>query len=89
MKTNQIFPLADLPNFKECEKFNLNRAGGAFVTSPVKAVWTGEKRCPKKGEWYLSGAIVEAYRAPNDLSSQFHIAKLVKTETKTVTSVVS
>ncbi len=39
---------------------------------------TGEKRCPKKGEYYLSGAIVEAYLAPNDLSTEFYIAKLVK-----------
>ena len=23
-------------------------------------------RAPKKGEWYLSGAIVTGYRAPND-----------------------
>ena len=30
-------------------------------------------RAPKKGEYYLSGAIVEAYLAPNDLSSPYHI----------------
>lgn len=29
----------------------------------VKAVWTGEKRPVKAGEWYLSGAIPEAYQA--------------------------
>ena len=38
---------------------------------------TGAFRKPKKGEWYLSGAIVEAYQAPNDLTSAYHIAKLV------------
>lgn len=42
-----------------------------------KAVWTGEKRPPKKGEWFLSGAIVEAYRAKADISTPMHIAKLV------------
>ncbi len=43
-----------------------------------RAVLTGEKRAPKKGEWYLSGAIPEAYRAPNDLSTAYHILALVK-----------
>jgi hypothetical protein len=43
----------------------------------VVAVATGEFRCPLAGEWYLSGAIVEAYRAPNTLSTKFHIAELV------------
>lgn len=49
----------------------------------VHAVWTGEKRCPRKGEWYLSGAVIEAYRAPNDLNTPYHIARLVATETVT------
>jgi len=38
---------------------------------------TGEFREPRKGEFYLSGAIVAAYRAPNDLSTKFHIARRV------------
>lgn len=46
--------------------------------SPVRAIKTGEFRNPKKGEWYLSGAIPEAYKAPNDLSSPYHILKLCK-----------
>ena len=29
----------------------------------VMAEWTGEYRPPKAGEWFLSGAIVEAYKA--------------------------
>ncbi len=53
----------------------------------IMAVYIGEKRCPKKNEWYLSGAIVEAYRAPNDLSTEYMIAKLVLTETKTVRTI--
>jgi hypothetical protein len=38
---------------------------------------------PRKGDWYISGAIPMAYRAPNDLSSSYmvvaptHFAKLV------------
>ena len=38
------------------------------------------------GEWYLSGAIPEAYKAPNDLSTPFHILRLVRVETKLVTT---
>lgn len=32
-------------------------------------------RCPKAGEFYLSGAIVAAYRAPADLSSPYQVVK--------------
>lgn len=32
-------------------------------------------RCPKAGEFYLSGAIVAAYRAPADLSSAYQVVK--------------
>lgn len=53
--------------------------GGA--PAEVRARWTGEKRAPRAGEWYLSGAIVEAWQAPNDLSTAFHIAVLVRPET--------
>lgn len=41
-------------------------------------------RRPRAGEWYLSGAIVEGYRAPNDLPSTYlvveptHHAKPIK-----------
>jgi len=35
-------------------------------------------RPPKKGEYYLSGAIVEAYCAPNDLSTPYLV--VVKTK---------
>ena len=52
----------------------------------VKARRTGEKRPPKKGEWYLSGAIAEAYQAPNDLTHPEVIAELV-TVTKTIETV--
>jgi len=45
----------------------------------IKAKATGEKRPPKAGEWYISGAIPEAYRAPNDLSQKHVIARLVVT----------
>lgn len=53
----------------------------------VRAVATGEMRLPRKGEWFLSGAEVEAYKAHNDLTTKYHIARLVKVET--VTRIVS
>jgi len=44
----------------------------------VHAVRTGEFREPNKDEWYLSGAIPGAWKAPNSLSCKFHICKLVR-----------
>lgn len=48
----------------------------------------GQTRCPKKGEWYLSGAVVEGYRAKNDLSTPYIIAELVLVEREIVERVV-
>ena len=44
---------------------------------PVMAQATGEKRPPTCGEWYLSGAVVEAYQAPSSLGTPFDIARIV------------
>lgn len=52
-----------------------------------RAYFTGETRCPKKGEWFLSGAIIEAYKAPNNLTTPYKIAKLLLTETKVMEQV--
>lgn len=50
-------------------------------TQPViMAVWTGEKRAPKAGEWYLSGMTIAAYRARFNLTTEFPIARLVRAE---------
>ena len=56
----------------------------------IKAQWTGEKRPPKKGEWYLSGAIIEAYQAKNDMTTPYYITKLVQvvTVTKEITTII-
>lgn len=56
----------------------------------IKAKWTGEKRPPKKGEWYLSGAIIEAYQAKYDMTSTYHIARLfqVVTVVKEITTII-
>lgn len=42
-----------------------------------RAVWSGEYRMPKAGEWFLSGAVVEAYQTQADMSVTRHIATLV------------
>jgi hypothetical protein len=39
---------------------------------------TGEFRKPRKGEYYLSGAIITAWRATNDLDSPYWIAREVE-----------
>ncbi len=51
-----------------------------IVWSQFRVIPTGEKRAPKKGEWYLSGSTVAGYRAGGDLPSDYMIAKLVRVE---------
>jgi len=69
MKT---YPLVDkIPNIKPQEQLSF------------RAVLTGEFRPPKKGEWYLSGAIPGAYQAPNDLNDSYHILRIMKMEQRT------
>lgn len=75
-KVSEGLPDIPLPETPPCGR----------VRVQVLAVWTGEKRQPKAGEWYLSGAEVEAYRVPNDLSTVFHIARLVKVEEELILS---
>lgn len=53
----------------------------------LRAVSTNEFRPPRKGEWYISGAIPEAYRAPNDLSTPYMIAHIVMVE-KTIVETI-
>ena len=46
------------------------------LIKPKLFVRTGEFREPKAGEFFLSGAIPEAYKAPNDLSTSYNIMQL-------------
>lgn len=55
-------------------------APGLSNQRDLRARYTGEYRPPRAGEWYLSGAIIAAYRAPSDLARPFHIARLVRVE---------
>ena len=74
----KLYPLADYHPERKT-------AVSGVVQGSIMAVNSGIKRPPKKGEWYLSGAIVAAYKAPNDLSTPYVIANLVRVkEVKTV-----
>jgi hypothetical protein len=58
-------------------------------TVKVGAIKTGEKRPPKAGEWYISGAIPEAYRQPHDSTISMQIARLVAYEIKTTYRIIN
>lgn len=102
LQRNKFYPVMERVPFEDRERLNLpakSEDGVQRIYAPiagmgvngVHAVWDGNPpRCPKKGEWYLSGAVIEAYRAPNDLSTPYYIANLVrtKTERKTVIKAV-
>lgn len=81
-----FYPLGDRhPAHKFPPFVNIELEGSSGKNKKLKAQWDGQpRRCPKKGEWYLSGAIITAYRAPNDLSDEFHIARIVEVEEKKV-----
>lgn len=85
----KLYPLADFLEDAEIDRLGLYRrrgkngtplSGDAFEDRggrhvdvfAIKKVF----RKPKKGEWYLSGAIVEAYKAPHDLSIEYWVAEI-------------
>lgn len=70
MIENKLYPLAEEYSADKRRKYRVRP--------------TGEFRMPLRGEWYLSGAIVEGYQAPNDLSIDFHIGRLVEVEEVTI-----
>jgi hypothetical protein len=51
--------------------------------SSIMAINSKQFRCPKKGEWYLSGALPKAYQSPNDLSTEYYIATIVRVKKET------
>lgn len=98
MDTVKFYPIADRVSSAEARELGLepddqpsyyptiSMYGTLRGSRYVRAVRTGEFREPRKGEWYLSGAPREAYRAPNDLGCPYSIMRLVVT--KLVTSEV-
>ena len=90
---SKLYPVIDRLTGDDLKQLGLRTVKGPYPSmgmpaKDVHAIATGEKRPPRKGEWYLSGAIVEAYRAPNDLSTPHHIARLVRTKTETTTKII-
>lgn len=89
----KFYPLADRPSQAELKALGFKRSnsgstfpwGNPFQPGRpgLAAVKIREKRAPKAGEWFLSGAIPEAYKAHNDLDTEFHILRLARIETTT------
>ena len=78
------YPLGDTPSREETGETDFNKRvaidlmGGSRC---FRVIPTGQKRAPRKGEWYLSGATVTAYKAVGDgMQSEYMIAKLVRAE---------
>lgn len=76
IEENKVFPLGDLLTWEERNALGVDPH--KVLHKDVVAIPTGERRRPKRGEWYLSGAKAEAYRARGDFSSAYQIAKLAK-----------
>lgn len=89
----KLYPIYDRMTIAESKALGFDKPPVVLTSvgmppRDVHAVRTGEFREPQKGEWYLSGAIPGAWKAPNTLSTKFHICKLVRTRTRTVTEIV-
>lgn len=63
---------------EKVEKGKLYLIANTTPTSVFRVRATGEFRQPKTGEWFLSGAKVEAYQAYGNLTNEYHIGELVK-----------
>lgn len=83
MKTYPIkdfIPSQDIKQLTGRDNLTQQEMKKYLMVLPIQGKLTGEFRCPKKGDWYLSGAIPAVYRAPNDLSTKYHICKLIIVE---------
>lgn len=67
-----VYALADRLTAEEKSGFGMPDHG-----LHVGAFYSGEYRPVRPNEWYLSGAEVAAYRAPNGTTDSYHIAHLV------------
>ncbi len=54
---------------------DLGRPGERVIGGAVCFYEVVGKRAPKKGEWFISGAIPVAYKAKNDLVSEYLVAR--------------
>lgn len=69
VKTGELYPVALSEGMPR---------GYPRRTTRVRA--TAEFRPPRKDEWFLSGSIVEGYRAYNDMTTPYRIGELVRGE---------
>lgn len=87
-----FYPVYDLILNEELKTLGVDpfHSTAASARRNIYAKWTGEIRCPLKGEWFLSGAIVVAYRAgSNNYTDKYPIARLVMTKTVTLRTEIS
>ena len=49
----------------------------AKLPTGTRFAYAGYWAAPRKGQWYISGAVPCAYRAPNDLTQAYAIAYAV------------
>lgn len=83
--SKHLFPLADRPTMADLKPFGIDSVFSREARN-LRAKGIGEFRPPKKGEWFLSGNPIDAYRhnTAATLSISYYIAKLVMTETVTI-----
>jgi hypothetical protein len=76
----KLYDLADWPTEEEAAHHKFRTPHETRNEGPgrsLKAMKTGEFRQPRAGEWFLSGAIPQGYRAINDMAGEYHILRLV------------
>jgi len=77
----KLYRLADDPDEDEVKWFGIGTdkiPAGEVQRNYLRGIPTGEFRVPKKGEWYLSGAIPEVWKANSRSSSEHFIMRLVR-----------
>lgn len=82
LKTKNKIKLYQLGDRHSEQKFGPMRTIG-HSDNAIMAIKSDQFRCPKKGEWYLSGALPKAYRSPNDLTNEYRIATIVRVKKET------
>lgn len=85
---NRLFPVANGETYPLRAALREKYGEEAPPLHAIRVRTTGEWRAPRKGEWFVSGAIVEGYRATNDYTTACDIAELVEVRVTTQYNVV-
>ncbi len=92
----RFYPLGDIPPrvIKDvCKRLGIPLdtkdlgATSRIAHTSLRAISTGVRLPPRKGQWYLSGAEIAAYYAGADLDTHYLLAEIVEIETITVTRI--